>query len=346
MKHYLLFVTQIYSFSILRPLQKAIRDRGDDAAWYLHNIDKSYLLDDEKLLCSIDEVMTYKPVAVYVPTNWVPDFFPGVKVEIFHGLANDETGKKGHYRIRGLFDLYCTHGKTGTERFSALAKKYNYFHVTETGWPKLDPLFNNQTNTQQRKTTQKKPTIFYASTFSPSLSSAPFLLSTIKELSQNGDWHWLVTLHPKMDASLVSSFRALQNDNLDFIEANEDLVPVMRSADVMLCDTSSILLEFMLLDKPVVTFRSKAPGNHVIDIHEPGEVKHAIEQALTRPEALIEAARDYINQLHPYRDGKSSERVLEATDDFIQRHQRLLKKKPLNIIRKIKIRKWMNYYKW
>jgi len=344
MKHYLLFVTQIYSFAILRPLQKAIRERGDNVAWYLHNIDESNLLDDEILLSNTREVKAFNPIAVYVPTNWAPDFFPGIKVEIFHGLANDETGKKGHYRIRGLFDLYCTHAETGTKKFLELAKKHKNFYVAETGWPKIDPLFISEIGTPKKPKT--KPVIFYASTFSPSLSSAAFLLKTIKKLSQQGNWHWLVTLHPKMDTALVAEFRSLQNENLVFFDANENLLPLMKSADVMLCDTSSISLEFMLLDKPVVTFRTKVPGNHVIDIHEPTQVETAIKQALSRPDALIKAGRDYINQLHSYRDGKSSERVLEATDAFIQKHQQTLQKKPLNLIRKLKIRKWMHYYKW
>ena len=69
MNRYLLFVGQLYDFPILRPLQAAIRDRGDQAAWYLHGIDKSNLRADEEHLPTVPEVKTYNPVAVYVPTR-------------------------------------------------------------------------------------------------------------------------------------------------------------------------------------------------------------------------------------------------------------------------------------
>lgn len=345
MNRYLLFVGQLYDFPILRPLQAAIRARGDQAAWYLHGIDKGNLRPDEEHLASVSAVKTYNPTAVYVPTNWVPDFFPGVKVEIFHGLANDATGKKGHYRIRGLFDLYCTHASESTSIFTQLATKHKTFHVTETGWPKVDPLFKDcGIDTSVYRPSTEKPVILYASTFSPSLSTAALLPETIGHLSGKGNWHWLVTLHPKMDEAVVARYRALAGPNLQFIESNQDVLPLLKVADAMLCDTSSIALEFMLLNKPVVTFRTKVPGPHVIDVQQTDKIEQALSSALERPEELMQNTRVFMDALHPYRDGHSSERVLEATDKFIDQYAVTLKPKPLNLFRKFQIRKRMQYY--
>ncbi|MCZ6486912.1 MAG: CDP-glycerol glycerophosphotransferase family protein [Gammaproteobacteria bacterium] len=347
MNHYLFFVGQLYDFPILRPLQAAIRARGDHAAWYLHGIDKNNLRADEEHLSTVPEVKTYNPIAVYVPTNWVPDFFPGVKVEIFHGLANDATGKKGHYRIRGLFDLYCTHARESTLIFEQLATRYKTFHVVETGWPKVDPLFKDDAiDTSAYLPTNEKPVILYASTFSPSLSTAALLPETIARLSKKGDWHWLVTLHPKMDEEIVTKYRALAGPNLQFVESNQDLKPLLKAADAMLCDTSSISLEFMLLDKPVVTLRTKVPGPHVIDVQQPDEIEQALATALKRPAELMQNTRKYMDALHFFRDGCSSERVLEATDEFIRQYADNLKPKPLNLFRKFQIRKRMHYYQF
>jgi CDP-glycerol glycerophosphotransferase (TagB/SpsB family) len=345
MNRYLLFVGQLYDFPILRPLQAAIRARGDQAAWYLHGIDSSNLLPDEEHLPTVAEVKAYKPTAVYVPTNWVPDFFPGVKVEIFHGLANDATGKKGHYRIRGLFDLYCTHAKESTRIFEQLATKHKTFHVAETGWSKVDPLFkDNSIDITPYQPATGKPVVLYASTFSPSLSTAALLPETIARLSRKGNWHWLVTLHPKMDKEIVAKYRALAGPNLQFIESNQDVLPLLKAADAMLCDTSSIALEFMLLDKPVTTLRTKVPGPHVIDVQQPDEIEQALTTALERPAGLIQSTRTYMDALHPYRDGRSSERILEATDEFIEQYAATLKPKPINLFRKLQIRKRMHYY--
>jgi CDP-glycerol glycerophosphotransferase (TagB/SpsB family) len=350
MKRYLFFVNHLYSFSILRPLQKEIRQRGDEVYWFLKGAESRYLRKDEKLLHTVDEVVKYNPVAIFVPGNWVPGFFPGVKVQIFHGLANDETGKKGHYRIRGLFDLYCTHAPEATNKFQQLANKYKTFSVTETGWPKLDPLFNASLRDASlyddfRSTVNaKKPIVFYASTFSPSLTSAPKLIKTIKEISNDPKWHWLVTLHPKMPANIVAQYKAMQGDNFTFVDSSEDVLPLLEAADVMLCDTSSIALEYLLLNKPLVTFNAKFPGKHAINVINESEVDGAITQALTRPELLMVEARSYVARLHASTDGGASGRVLQAVDDFINYEVSRLKAKPLNLWRKFQIRKKMSYY--
>ncbi len=350
MKHYLFFINHLYSYSILRPLQKEIRRRGDDVAWFLQGADNC-LMPDEKQLHTVEDVKKYNPVAVFVPGNWVPTFFPGVKVEVFHGLANDETGKKGHYRIRGLFDLYCTHAPDVTRQFKQLAEKHKTFSVAETGWPKLDPLFNSNISDPSpydnfRSTVKdNKPIVFYASTFSPSLTSAPYLIEQIKTMSKTSNWHWLVTLHPKMPADIVDQYRAMQGDNFTFVESHHDVLPLLKAADVMLCDTSSIALEYLLLNKPLVTFRAKAAGEHAINVLEVSEIEAAITHALTKPEALLKAAELYIAKLHAYSDGFSSKRVLQATDDFIKNEASHLKAKPLNLWRKFQIRKRMSYYK-
>ena len=352
MRHYLFFINQVYSYSILRPLQKIIRQRGDEVAWFVQGTDDSYLRADETQLKTVDEVKAYNPVAVFVPGNWVPDFFPGVKVEVFHGLANDETGKKGHYRIRGLFDLYCTHAPAVTHKFEELSTQYGTFSVVETGWPKLDPLFNPDVRDPSpydnfRNTIRAdKPVIFYASTFSPSLTSAPHLIETISKLSKSSKWHWLVTLHPKMPEEIVEQYKAMESDSFTFVDSSHDVLPLLQAADVMLCDTSSIALEFMLLNKPLVTYKTKAPGPHVINVLDICELESALKNALSRPDTLMQEARSYVEKLHVYIDGHSSERVLKATDNFILNNASRLKPKPLNLWRKFQMRKKMSYYKW
>ncbi len=352
MRKYLFFVNHSYSYDILRPLQKAIRNRGDEIAWFVQGTDDSCLRADEKQLHTVAEVRQYNPVAVYVPGNWVPDFFPGVKVEVFHGLANDETGKKGHYRIRGLFDLYCTHAPEVTKKFQALAKKYKTFSVAETGWPKLDPLFNSDLRDLSpyddfRNTTKvDKPIILYASTFSPSLTSAPYLIEVIRKLSESSKWHWLVTLHPKMPEEVVAQYKAMQGDNFTYVDSSYDVLPLLRVADAMLCDTSSIGLEFLQLNKPLVTFKAKVPGPHVINVTDENEIESALTYALSMPEDLLLEAKKFSEKLHVYFDGSSSERVLQATDYFIENEYDKLKAKPLNLWRKFQMRKKMSYYKF
>ncbi|MGP4844785.1 CDP-glycerol glycerophosphotransferase family protein [Marinobacter sp. 1Y8] len=346
MRRYLLFVNQPYSYSIMRPLQDVIRARGDEVAWFVAGCTTKPLRPDERHLKTVDEVMAFQADATFVPGDWVPYFFPGIKVEIFHGMARNKRGhgsedESDHYRIRGWFDLYCTQAETDTAKFQALAEKHGHFAVAKTGWPKLDPLFSKQQagTSQPARNGGSKPTVFYASTFSRSVTSAPYLVDQIAALARSGEWQFMVTLHPKMDPAIVEQYRALAGENLCFIESDQDLLPLLPDADVMLCDTSSIMFEFMFLDRPVVTYKTKMPGLYLIDIDTPEALEAALKRAVERPAPLMDATRELCDELHTFRDGQSSARVLDAVDAFLKDGKASLRPKPLNLIRKIKIRR-------
>ena len=124
----------------------------------------------------------------------------------------------------------------------------------------------------------------------------------------------------------------------------DDIIPLLRAADVMVCDTSSIISEFMLQQKPVVTFKNQLPGPHMYNIDDPDKLEEAIEYALSRPPKLMAEIKKYTEMIHPYHDGRSSERVLAATDSLIERGTDHLKSKPLNLWRKYQIRRRLGYY--
>ncbi|MBC2714642.1 MAG: CDP-glycerol--glycerophosphate glycerophosphotransferase [Desulfobacteraceae bacterium] len=347
MYKYLFYCTELYCLPVFRPIQKIIQARRGQAAWFFDRkkAGADHLNPAERLLESVSAVCQYNPDAVFSPVNLVPDFFPGVKVQVFHGLATDLTGKKGHYRIRGFYDLYCTRAEEETHIFKEMGRRHPHFEVVETGWPKVDPLFSEDENNHVRNTLNtSKPVVFYASTFSPSLTSSPFLVDTVKKLSQTGKYHWIVTLHPKTDEKVMAGYRALQGPHLTFYESSQDVIPLIRAGDVMLCDTSSIALEFMLTGKPVVTFRTKIPAPHVLNVTETSALESAIDKAITMPEDLMKEIRDFTDRIHPFRDGRSSERVLDATNQMIENGIRHLSPKPVNFWRKIRIRKKLKYY--
>lgn len=342
MRNYLLFVSQLYAFSILRPIQKAISARGDQAAWFVLDPLKTFIKPDERLFETVKDVKAYRPDAIFVAGNMAPDFFPGVKVQVFHGFnARKRHEKKGHYRLRGFFDLYCTQGPDTTQTFQKLAKRYNYFRVVETGWPKMDPLFEKTPGVIKHD----RPVILFASTFTPRLSAAMPLLSTIKRLSATGRWQWFVNLHPKMDEEIVAKYRSLNGNNLTLV-TTDNIIPLLHQADIMVSDTSSIIDEFCLQQKPAVTFRHRIPRSHLINISDPKQLESAIEEALTQPKKLMAEIHRYADKIHPYRDGRSSYRVLEATDRLVEDGVDRLSPKPLNLVRRLKIRKALGYYHW
>jgi CDP-glycerol glycerophosphotransferase (TagB/SpsB family) len=337
-KKFLFYGSERYTLAIMRPIEVAIKARGDQVAWFFGGPGAEDLSASDKLLTTVAAVKEWNPIAVITPNNLVPHFFPGVKVQTFHGF---DAGKPRHIYIRGLFDLYCTTGPKDTDAFQQLAQKLGYFSVVETGWPKLDGFF--QSLPKELPPVQQKPTVLYHSTFSPSWSAAEILYPEIKRLSQSSRWQWIVTLHPKMNPETIAKYRALENENLHFA-TNDNILELFPQADMMCSDTSSALTEFLLTGKPVVTFNNRRPGPQLIDIHDPKDFEPAIERALSRPAELMREIKNFGLQIHPYRDGKSADRILDAINNFIASGGKNQRAKPWNLLRKYKLRKTLGYW--
>jgi CDP-glycerol glycerophosphotransferase (TagB/SpsB family) len=339
-KRYLLYISQNYSFEILRPIQDVILGRGDQCAWFVEGdkVNLANFNDTETRLETIQEAIDYQPIAVFVPGNHVPGFIAGLKVQVFHGL---EWKKKGHFRIRGFFDLYCTHGQITTDKFNQLAKQYGHFHVKETGWPKLDPLFQTKPYNLQTDL----PVVLFAPTFSPNLTCALECFDEIKRQVLKGDFYWLVKFHPKMNPEWIDMYRTISSDNFEIVTIDSCL-PLLKRADVLFSDTSSIISEFLLLGKPAVTFNNSEPGNYLIDIGQSSQIEAALKQAMTESDNLVRHIRDENARLHPYADGQSANRIMAEVDQLTNQPSGPLKPKPWNLLRNYKLRKKLGYWKW
>ncbi|WP_448211275.1 CDP-glycerol glycerophosphotransferase family protein [Colwellia sp. MEBiC06753] len=336
----LLYIALDYSFTILRPIQQAAKARGDEVKWFVNGdqVNLDFFAADEQRLTTLDDVVAYKPDAVFVPGNMVPDFIPGIKVQVFHGF-NVQKREGGHFKIRDCFDLYCTQGPNTTGPFSALAEKHQYFSVKETGWPAIDTLF------AAPPAVNDKPVVLLCSTFSKNLTCAPHLFEQVKKLSEQGNWRWLVQFHPKMDKQIVEQYKSIQHQYLQFIET-DNVIPLLQQADVMVCDTSSVMAMFLLLSKPVVTFKTAKPQPYLLDFEQPELLEEHIELALSKPPELMAHIEQFKQETHPYTDGKSGQRVLAAVDELLSGVNVAKKAKPLNIWRKLKMRYKFNYWKF
>lgn len=337
MYKFLIYISYPYSIPIGAPIQKEIERQGHQICWFADLEDtKRYFKNNQKVLNSVQEVMNYNPDIVLTATDVVPDFFPGIKVQIFHGfLSNKREEMKSHFRIREFFDLYLTQGPSTTSVFKELAAKYGFFEVVETGWSKVDPLFPI-TNTKKTD----KPVIMISSTFTTRLSLAlnDDVFNEIKRMSKSGKYQFICVLHPKLDQAIKDKFESLNGENFQYYDTT-DLVPLFQQADIMLSDTTSAIVEFLLQMKPVVTFRTNKIMPHLIDVTEAINLEKNIDYALSYPNELLIEIDKYVQITHPYFDGKSSERMVNASIDFFTKDRSYLKKKPFNFMRKWKIRK-------
>ena len=333
MKHYLLFASHSYAFSILRPLEEAIRKRGYKAAWWIEYSCPDLRTEDEQRLYNLAEVKRFRPIAVIAPGNWVYPFFPGIKVEVFHGYPMRKRIEEidDHFTLRGWWDIYCTQGPSSTPYFNELADRNRYFKIYETGWCKADSFM-----LQEPEPHRTRPCILYAPTFSKGISSAWEMAPTIDRLAQSEEWDWIITFHPLLtDPVLLEEYRQLEkrHPNVRFQRINEG-IKTFRQTDVLLCDSSSLIVEYLMTRKPVVTLRNTHPGDYLIDVQHTEEIGEAIHRALQRPEELMGAIDRYTAYHEAHRDGLNSMRVLEAIDDFAAHYQGRLARKPLNLWRK------------
>lgn len=318
-----LFCQNPYAFGILEPIMQVLKERGDNYLWFLTpNLTEKFPLKHEPHTSDLEELSAYESDAILCPGNEVPHYLRGVKVQIFHGLAGE---KKGHFKIRHYFDLYLTQGPYFTRKFNRLKRRYRNFEVMETGWPKLD-IYGKDAEKykaeKQRLLEEHAATkvLLYAPTFSPSLTSAPFLLKEIDRLAENKEYLVLIKFHDLMDPELIVQYKELatKKENILFKE-DPNIVKFLLMADLMISDTSSVVYEFLLLNKPVITYRNTSKRILWDDQKEYSGLAERVAENLERDEYKQER-QIVIEEYHPYNDGLSAQRMVEAVEQYIEKN--------------------------
>ncbi len=332
-----LFCEHKYAISILSPLQTEIdRTNKHSALWFVdaRNISDFPLKNEVNWTANIQEIYNFSPEAIFVPGNIVPYYLPGVKAEIFHGYAAE---KKDHWIIRRYLDMYLTQGPFFTKPFQQLALKYKDFEVVETGWTRQDWIFENlhtfDTEKEQLlKNHQKKQVVLYAPTFSPSLTSLPDIKEGLKRLTEEKEIVLLLKFHPLTKKEWIEEYKQLADENEHIVWIDDhQITKYILISDMMISDTSSALYEALLLDKPVITYKNVADKKYWLDINNVNLLGKAFDEVQT--ELFVQKRKWIIDNYDPYLDGKVSQRMLAAVEDYIVRYG-VPKERKINLWRK------------
>lgn len=333
-----LFCENKYAVDILYPIyQEAMKEGDNQVLWYVHlpKIPEFPLKEQVDYTHFMQAVYDFSPEAIYVPGNIVPYYLPGVKIQVFHGYAAE---KKDHWVIRRYFDLYLTQGPFFTQKFTELSHKYGDFEVKETGWPKQDWIKKHWHDFDQErekllKEHGRKQIVLYAPTFSPSLTSLPALKDALVHLVKEKDIVLLLKFHPLTSQEWIDVYKQLaeQEEHIVWID-DFNVTKYQLMADVMISDTSSTVYEFLLLGRPVVTYRTIAKDIYWTNITEVDQLSEAFEAAQHNEEDIARR-RWVVEHYDPYLDGKVCRRMLEAAADYIRRHG-VPRERKLNLWRK------------
>lgn len=335
---FILFCLNDYSFSILNPIKEVLVERNYNFIWYVApKLKNKFPFKNDKFTSSYRKLKSYKSDVIFAPGNEVPFFLRGLKTQIFHGLAGE---KKGHFRIRDYFDLYLTQGPYFTNRFLELKKKHKNFDVIETGWPKLDKYYKNENCCSDHKNellskNKSKYIILYAPTFSPKLTSAPHILNEIKSLAKNKSYTILLKFHPLMDIIWVEKYKNLADKNENIIFKNDsDITNCLIISDLLISDTSSVVYEFLLLNKPVITFRNISKNINWKNLTNYNNLEKEVADSINN-DNHFKSRNTIIEKYHPYNDGKSAKRMIEAVENYLK-YNKVPKNRKISIFRMLK----------
>jgi len=269
--------------------------------------------------CFPDSVIMFRNAAWKYPVKKI------VKIGLEHGAYNFKRFPKAYYY--NLFNLYLMTSFADVKRLKTLGAK----PVKAIGYPKSDPLFDGSYSPQmldklraELQLDPGKPTVFFSSTWDGSGMSAIHKwfdkLHIIKDT-----YNILVTLHPRMSDSYKKDLR--KQPGIYYIEAM-DIYPYLLLADVCIGDTNSLIAEFCIVNRPIITFSIKATKRTLDDVIELikgisiriddfSELPAAVIQAMETAETTSEKRKNVISTLIDPLDGKAGWRAAQEIINLI-----------------------------
>jgi hypothetical protein len=242
-----------------------------------------------------------------------------IRIGFEHGAYNFKRFSKAAYY--NLFTIFFMTSSHDVER----VKKLGVTTAEAIGFPKIDAAFDGSITSQtleKLSTTigldPKKKTVLFSATWDGSGMSAVHLwYDRVGELAER--CNLLVTLHPWVS----DKYRTVLAEKTGFFFINDDqLLPYIMLADICIGDTNSLIAEFCLLDKPIITFRIPPTPRTMPDVIEMIErvslridsfdaLPAAIDKLLNEPALQATARREATRLFFDEPDGRAGKRAAD-----------------------------------
>ena len=319
-----LFLEQQYHYHVQKPILDAARGRFD--VLMTHDLRTLLEFDPQVVVVSSSQsasLRSYLPRALFVWTR--------------HGLISKTTTHSG---ARGS-DFACLTSEASREWYVRnYARPRRDFWIT--GFVQMDPLFQAETLPLPFDLPAGRPVVVYAPTWTPELASPEMFGDRLVDLVRGEcpEAVLIIKPHPvsfSHSPEWIRTWRRLAAENEAVILADDpalNIVPVLKAADVLLGDVSSVLFQFLALDRPLVLvnnpqrFQSNYCDRNGIEwrwrdmgtqVDRIEDVPRAIADAVSKPDAQsVQRNRYRLELFGDLTDGGAGERIVEhiaALDD-------------------------------
>ena len=300
------------------------RKSGQTIAYELKGLYDSFDVDSSQII-SVEQARR-KDFDVMVCACLSGDFIDlfrdsvGKTVEIFHGVSF----KNLLVREKALrYDVLCLPG----HYHASLYRKHGLIRADSslcaiTGFPKVDSLVSGTMDRERILRTLNvdpgKTTLLYAPTGGRQNSLEIMGEEVIKRVGTELAWNLLIKPHdhPKNRIDWFSRLAPFENERVRLVRDN-DVVPYMYAADLLISDASSVSVEYTLLDRPIVFLnvpsllaKSKRQSK-ALDLETYGT---KIGRCVESPEEVVGAIRESLD----YPKRKSDIRKAAAQEIFYE----------------------------
>jgi len=278
---------------------------------------------------------------LYKTSDWVEHCLPK-RFNNFSLLSNNlwEPFKnlKLDRLVKNNFHLLCLIGKYQEKKFRKLnlLTKKNWKAI---GFPRLDPVFNGELSKKtildglglepQLKTVLYGPTWRGRQEFS--LSSIPEMGNDIfKSINENVNFifkpHPLVKKYNEFPDIMKKLEEKIENrDNFVYPEPMNDIIPLMYVSDLLITDFSTVGIEYLAFDKPIIYIdhlKNQYNDTSLIEIwirekigdvvNEKNQLKKVIKRCLDNSKEKSKIRQKYRDFFFYSLDGKASKRAAYA----------------------------------
>ena len=140
-----------------------------------------------------------------------------------------------------------------------------------------------------------------------------------------------------MDKDWIDNYKALaKNTDTIVFQTENDITKFLLISDILVSDTSSVIYEFILLNKPVITFNNISTNILWENSDDYTKLNTLIEKTITKDPFKNNRA-EVIAEYHPYNDGKSALRMVEAVEAYLKENP-VPEKRKISTFRKLKTR--------